>query len=384
MANVLTNLAADIYKAADIVAREHVGYIPAVTVNGDGSERVAKGGTVRSHFTRAATAGDRNQSMTLSQGTDQTIDNKTLTINKDRSVEIPWTGEDVKHVNNGSGFETIQGDQIAQAMRTLSGEIEADLFAASYAGASRAVGTAGTAPFASNLSDLGSLEQLFIDNGAPINSGQRSLIMNSAAKSSMYGLTQLTNVNNSGDTGFLRQGIMGALNNFDMRVSGTSASVTKGTGASYLVNGALSEGDTAVTVDTGSGTVLAGDVITFAGDTNKYVVTTALTGGVITLAAPGLRQSLADNVALTVGATYSANVSFERSAIELAVRAPALPMIGGVARDAAVDRMMVVDPVSGIPFEIAAYLGQGKANIQVAAAWGVKAWKNENINILLG
>ena len=33
-------------------------------------------------------------------------------------------------------------------------------------------------------------------------------------------------------------------------------------------------GDTTIGIDTGSGTVLAGDVVTFAGDTNKYIVAT--------------------------------------------------------------------------------------------------------------
>ncbi len=43
MANVLTDLAADIYVAADVVGRELVGFIPAVTINANGSERAAKG-----------------------------------------------------------------------------------------------------------------------------------------------------------------------------------------------------------------------------------------------------------------------------------------------------------------------------------------------------
>ena len=50
MPNVLTDLAADIYRAADIVGRELVGFIPAVTINA-GTQGVAVGQTVRAHFT---------------------------------------------------------------------------------------------------------------------------------------------------------------------------------------------------------------------------------------------------------------------------------------------------------------------------------------------
>jgi hypothetical protein len=384
MPNVLTDLAADIYKAADTVAREHVGFLPSVTINGNGSERAAVGGTVRSAFTRAAVAGDRNASMTISEGTDQSVDNKVLTISKDRSVEIPWLGEEMKSVNNGVGFDTIYGGQIAQAMRTLTNEMEVDLKNVAYQGASRVIGTAGTTPFASNLAVLGPLEQLFIDNGAPVNSNERSLILNSTAKAKMYGLTQLTNVNERGDGAFLEQGIMGNLNGFGLRTTGASTVVIKGTGTGYLTSSTASEGDVAISVDTGSNTILAGDVITFANDTNKYVVAIALAGGTVTIAAPGLLQDLAEDVALTVGDNYSANVAFERSAVELVVRAPALPIAAGVPRDAAIDRMIVFDTISGIPFEIAVYVGQGKMMMQVAAVWGVKAWKSENINILLG
>jgi hypothetical protein len=57
---------------------------------------------VRSHFTRVATVGTITPSMTIPEGTDQTVDNKTLTIDQTASVKIPWTGEDVQNVNNGA------------------------------------------------------------------------------------------------------------------------------------------------------------------------------------------------------------------------------------------------------------------------------------------
>ena len=147
MANVLTDLAADIYKAADVVGRELVGFIPASTINANGSERAAKGDVVRASFTRAATAVDVTEAMTIPEGTDQTVDNKTLSITNARAVQIPYTGEDIRHLNNGIGFETVYGDQIKQAMRTLCNEIEADLGeAAGTATPAGTVGTGGTTP----------------------------------------------------------------------------------------------------------------------------------------------------------------------------------------------------------------------------------------------
>jgi len=128
MANVLDNLAADLYKAADLVGRELVGFIPASTINA-GSERVAKGDTIRASFTREVSAQDITESMTIPEGSDQTVDNKTMTISKSRSVQIPYTGEDQRHLNNGIGFQTVYGDQIAQAMRVICNEIESDMAA---------------------------------------------------------------------------------------------------------------------------------------------------------------------------------------------------------------------------------------------------------------
>lgn len=380
MANVLTNLAADLYRSADTVAREHVGFIPAVTING-GSERAALGDPVRSFFTKASEVGDYIPSMTIPEGTDQEIDNKALIITKARSVPIPWTGEDTKSVNNGAGFSAIRADQITQAMRGITNEMETDLKNAAYKGASRAIGTAGTTPFSGDLAPLGNLEQLFIDNGAPVSSGQRSLVLNSATKASMYGLTQLTDVNRRDDNGsFLEQGVMGMLNSFNLRVTGANTAVPKGTGADYETAAPYAIGDTAITVDVGTGTILKGDVLSFDGDANKYVVATALTGGTVVIAAPGLMKALANDTDLTVGDNYRANVAFERSSIELAVRAPALPEGG----DSAADRLVVLDSVSNIPFDVALYKGYGKNMISVSAVWGVKTWKTEFVNTLLG
>lgn len=379
MANVLTDLAADIYVAADVVARELTGGLTAVTINANGSERVALNDVVRSHFTRAATVGNTSPSMTIPEGTDQTVDNKTLTINKSRSVQIPWTGEDMKHVNNGSGFETIYGDQIRQAMRALANEMEIDVMTTAYLAGSRAIGTAGTTPFASNFNELAELRKILVDNGTPMDN-QVSAVMDTAAGTKLRNLAQLQKANENGSDQLLRNGVLLDLQGLMLKESAGVQTPTSGTGAGYVTNGTFNVGDTTIAVDTGTGTILAGDVITFAGDTNQYVVATALTGGNVVIAAPGLRQSLADGVAVTVAATATKNVAFHRRAVEIAMRAPAVPQGG----DAAVDATIIQDPFSGMVFELRAYKGYRKSMFEVASAWGVKAWKPEFIALLQG
>lgn len=381
MANVLTDLAADIYKAADVVGRELVGFIPASTINANGSERVAKGDVVRASFTREAAAVDVSESMTIPEGTDQTVDNKTLTISKSRAVQIPYTGENVLSLNNGIGFDTVYGDQITQAMRTLVNEIEADMAQEAYTNSSRAFGTAGTTPFGSNFSEVAEIRQILVDNGMPQNDGQVSLVLNTLAGTNLRQLAQLQKANEAGGSDLLRQGILLDLQGLGIRESAQIKSHTKGTGADYLLNDASSAvGDTVIAADGGTGTILAGDVVTFAGTTTKYVVNSALSGGSFSLGAPGLLVAEADNDAITVGNSYTANVAFHRRALELAMRAPAVPQGG----DSADDAMLIQDPHSGLVFEIRVYKGYRKTMIEVAAAWGVKAWKSNFIATLLG
>ncbi len=383
MANVLTNLAADIYVAADVVGRELVGFIPASTINANGSERVAKGDTVRASFTRAATAVDVSESMTVPEGTDQTVDNKTLSITKSRAVQIPYTGEDVRHLNNGIGFETVYGDQIAQAMRTLCNEVETDLAVEAYTNASRAHGTAGTTPFGTNNHAIAEMRKILVDNGMPTEQDQVSLILSSSAGANLRKLAALQEVNKSGNDTLLRQGILLDLFGMGIRESAQIQSHTKGTATGLDANGGEPAGETSIVLDGGDGgSLLAGDVVAFAGDSNKYVVNTGFTAaaGTAVLGSPGLQAALATTTEMTIGDSFSANIAMHRRALELAIRAPAVPEGGDLADDS----LIVQDQRSGLVFEVRVYRGYRKSMIEVGVAWGVKAWKPDFIATLLG
>lgn len=388
MSNVLTNLAADIYKAADLVGREAVGVIPSVTINA-GSEQAAQGDVVRSHFTRAATVNNSvTPSMTIPEGDDQTVDNKTMTVSQIARVSIPWTGEDVKHVNNGSGFETIYGDQIKQAFRGIVNTIEAHLATTCYQNASRAFGTAGTTPFVSNFNEVAEMRQILFDNGMPVNDGRLSLVLNSLAGTNLRQLAQLQKVNEAGGAEMLRRGTLLDLQGFMLKESAGIQSHVKGgmTGADINNGAGEAVGQTTLTFDGGtvnSTGFKAGDIITHAGDSvNKYVVNvgSTATGGDIVIGSPGLRVAAADATELTVGDSYTANLAIHQACVELVMRPLAKPPGG----DAAVDEMIVQDPFSGLVFRISAYKGYNKAMFDITCLYQAKVWKPDGVAILLG
>lgn len=384
MANVFTDLAADIYKSADIVGRELVGAVPAVIINSDAGQKAAKGDTIRSHVTREATLNTSYApSMTIPEGTDQTVDNKTMIVDSYASVQIPYTGEDIKHLNNGSGFETVYGQQIQQAMRKIVNKIELDLLLALKNGAGNAVGTSGTTPFGSNFDLIADARKLLVDRGMPWD-GAVSLVMDTAAGANLRKLSSLYKVNESGGNALLRQGVLLDLYGCMLRESGQVAYHTEGTNASYLTDllAGYAVGDKTIHVDTGTGTLLAGDIVTFAADTERYVIGTGFAGdgdGDIILNS-GLIEAIADGEAVATQNSYRANIMLHRGAAELAMRPVAVPFGG----DAAVDRMTVQDPFSGLVFELALYKGYQKAMIEVGCLYGNKVWKPDFICTVQG
>lgn len=383
MPSILNNLAADIYKAADIVGREQVGLVSSVLMNDQGSETVAIGDIVRSSFTRPVATQTFTPSMTIPEGTDQTVDNKTLTITKQKMVPIPYTGEEIRHLNNGIGFDTVYGDQITQAIRAIVMEAEQDLYAELSTNASRAIGTAGTNPFATNTDALADVRQVLLENGCPVNSAEMSVVLALSHGTGLRKISALQKVNESGNESLLRNAILLPLQGFNIKETAAASLRVKGTGAAYTTNAAgYAIGATSITVITGTGTVLAGDIVTFAGDTNKYVVQTALTGGVIVLGGNGLRQAIpAAATAVTVGNSYLGSLALHRNAGELVMRAVSGV---GVGQDAATDAIIVRDEFSGLSFTVATYLGFGKKLITVSSAWGVKCWKGDFVAPIIG
>lgn len=382
MANTLTSLIPEITTALDVVSREKIGIITAVSADPQ-TERAAIGQTVRSHVAPAAASAPNTPGVNAPDTGDQSIGNVSLAITASEHVPVRFNGEETKGLMNAGRYSKLLQDRFAQAFRTLANAIEEDLCQL-YVGASRAWGTAGTAPFgtANNLTDFAGVNRILDDNGAP--GSDRQLVLGSAAFYNLRGIQSgLFSVNQAGSSDLLRTGMTDLVQGFALRYSGQVQAHTKGTATGLDANGGEPAGETSIALDGGDGgTLLSGDVVTFADDTNKYLVTTGFTAasGTAVIGAPGMQLALATGKEMAIGANYTANMAFTRNAIVLATRMPALPDGG----DSATDVIQVVDPISGLTYEVAEYKQFLQTVYHVRIAWGVKMVKPEHCAILLG
>lgn len=380
MSNTFTSLIPAAMEALDTVSRELVGFIPAV-MRDSSAERAAVGQSITFPVVGARSIVATSPAAYLSV-VDSSAPGTTVTISKSYGVQFYLTGEEDLGLRQTSNKRTFVRDVIAQSIRALVNQIESDVAGAAKAGASRAYGTAGTAPFgtAADMTDLASVAKILDDNGCP--TSDRHLVLSNAAMANLR--AKQANLYNTG-TDLMQRGVLTQMEGFYIGQSGQLTTHTKGTGSGYLINltAGYAIGSTSFVIDTGSNTILAGDIITndkTGRDTNKYVVKANGTTTAFSLNAPGNRVAWVNNDPLTIGNNYTPNIAFDRNAIWLATRAPAVPEGGDMATDAT----MIVDPVSGLAFELREYRQYRQVAYEVAIAWGYSAVKSEHIAILLG
>jgi len=389
MANTqtLTGFTELIYEARDIVLREPVGFASSVLVN-SGSEGVSINGTVKSFVAGQPTLNtDHTPAMTVPAGDDMTSTVEEMTIGQVARINIPLKGETIRQLDNTVGRQNFVNNVLAQGIRKIVNAIESHVGSVAKLGSSRAVGTAGTTPFASSHALIPQANQILTDNGAP-EDNQRSLVISTGAATNLKTLSHIYKVNEAGSNETLRAGVLLDIDGVAIKQSAGVNSHTKGAGASYVINnGNITVGSTTISVDGGtvnSTGFKAGDIVTVADEptASKYVVKTGLTAtsGDIVIQNPGLKGAIVDGKAVTIGDSYTANMLFHRSAIELVMRPPAMPDGGDIAED----RMTVFDPTSGLVFEVALYKGYGMNLMEIVCYYQAKVWKPELVATLLG
>jgi hypothetical protein len=375
--NTLTALAPTLFSAAQQVSNEPFGTVSAINTQFD-DKAVAVGDTVSVPYIPTRPNQDFTPSNQTPQGRDTTPETIGVTITKSRKQDWHLTGEQLRSLQNGGDNATELARQWAEnAMRSLRNEAEQDAALAIKIGASRAVGTAGTTPFASDLTALTAARKVLRDNGAPMSDLQ--MVVNTDASLNMLNLGIIQQAQQAGSDQERRTGVVQRQFGFQIRESAGIAQHVKGTGASYVTSGATAQGVRNIALVTGTGTVLAGDIVTFAADAaNKYVVGTGVAApGTITLGRPGARVAIATANAMTVGNNYTPSLAFERNAVVGTMRPPLMP------ENPTISQMLVSDQfgMTYLMLEIAQY---GQITWEMHLAWGFRVVQGEHVALILG
>ena len=308
-----------------------------------------KGSAVEISVPVAMTAAAVTASNTPPDDSGITPTKKTITLDQHFETAFFLTDKEVGEI--GAGFAN---DQLTEAARGLANNVDAAILAL-YKDVYGYGGTAGTTPFASDDSAFRTARAAMARQLAPKN--DRFFVMDEDAEGNALGLDAVRNAAHHGNQANpnLVEGsmgrVLGAIWDMDQNVP-THTAGTDLVGAINDTTG-LAVGTTTLVVDGFSSAVVAGDIITIAGDTQTYVATGTPTTTEIIIN-PGLKVAIptADgNEVITVKASHVANLLFQRGAFALAARPIEASDPLGLANGA---RRAIMDPVSGLSltFEI--------------------------------
>ena len=381
MSSTLTNLLPILYAAMDKVSREMVGMIPSVMIDAS-AQGAAVDQIINVPVIPAGTAYDITPGDNPADNGDVTPGNVAMSITKSRQSPVRWEAEEETQILTTGIFTDVHTDRFAQAMRVLVNEVETDLAVEGYENSVGAYGTVATVPFASKLTESAYILKTLKDRGAP--QGDLSLVFDTTVGANFLSLGQVTKANEAGTTSVREQGILLDVHGMKLRESAQIQAHTAGTAASGTTDAAgYAIGATTITLAVaGTGTFLAQDVVSFAGDANKYTLSAGdsdISGGGTIVLKEGLLQAIpAGATAITLVATHQANLCFDRNAIVLLARQPAMPSGG----DGAAQVFAITDPVSGLTFQVAVYRQYHRVKIEIGLAWGVKATAGRHISRL--
>lgn len=376
MASTLTAIAPSLYSAAQEVSAEPAGVLDAINNTFD-DKGVAKGDSVKVPYMPVQSNTGFNPAAITTEGTGLTASAVSVTISKAQKNSMVLTGEQIRSLENGGNYQEWTRQWAAQAMRALRNEAEADAALVIKKGASRAVGTAGTTPFASDLDLMVDVKKILRDNGAPFADPQ--LVINSAAAANFQKLGVYQLAYAAGSDAERRSGQYKPQFGFTLRDSSGIALHDSSSAASYVTNGGESAKAVSITVGTGSTKINAGDVFSLADRSGEYyVVSTEQTGaGELLINRPGLIGATITAQALSFTADYTPCLAFERSAVVGIMRPPLIP------QNATIQQMLISDQFGHtyLMLDISQY---GQRTWEMHLAWGFAVVQSEHVALILG
>lgn len=345
MANTVTEVLPKLL-AQGLLALRQQAIAPRLVNRGYDVLAGAQGSTITIPIPSAIVAQDVAPANTPPTTADIAPTSKTITLDQWKEAAFYMTDKDYLEVMRG----TIPM-QASEAIKAIVNVVDSAILA-KYKEFYSFVGTPGTTPFATDLSEFLAARKVLNNNLAPMD--DRHMLVNPDAEANALAREAFQNASWRGDTNGIIKGQigekLGAMWHMSQNVpTHTSTPLTAG---AATVNGAHAAGVTSVSIAkaTNASPLVAGDIITFAGSTQTYTVGAAVTlavGNTAVAIQPPLVTALAGSEAVALKASHAVNLLFHRDAIAFASRPleQADPENLGTFRSA-------VDPVSGLALRL--------------------------------
>lgn len=323
-------------------------------VNTDYSNTPAnQGDVVNLYIPSAATVTDVAPSATQYQAPDSRPVRAPIALNRWRRSGFFLTDKEQEEIVGG-----YQSRQTAESVKALAQDINAFIFA-QYTRVAGYVGTAGTTPFASDVTGATSARAQLNRQTVPLS--DRRLVLDVNAEANALALPAFAQAQAIGSAQTVIEGTIGRRYGFDVAMdqqvpTHVSTPLTAGAASAngaQAVNAGSTDGGRTGTVSiaklTNASNLVAGDIISFAGDPTTYVVTantTLIVGNTTVPIAPALQVAKAGGEGVTLRASHVVNLAFHRDAFGFVSR----PLQTSSANT--VEMMSVADPVSGVALRL--------------------------------
>lgn len=377
MANSLSDIMPKIL-ARGLMALREQAVMPRLVNSDYSSDAAKKGDTIDVPLPSAIAATDVTPSHTPPVPTSLAANVVQIQLNNWKRAGFHLTDREVMEVDHDESFVPMQ---MSEAIRALANAVNASVHA-EYVGIHGYVGTAGTTPFGTDVTDATLARKLLNRQLAP--RSDRRGVLDFDAETNALALAQFSDAEKTGSSSVKIDGEIGRKFGIDWfaddgvptHIAGTAAD-----DATYTIStgAAGSTGDTSVTLtaDTGTPTLVVGDVISFAGHDQTYVVTAGValsTGSTVIPVAPALKSAVADGAPVTVRSSHVVNLAFHRDAFALAMR----PLSAGLADLSLGNQILAMtDAQTGLSLRLEVSRQYKQTVWEFDVLWGVKLVRPE-------
>jgi len=348
-------------------------------VNTDYSlEAKKKGQTIDIPLSTAMSAEDVSPAATPSAPTALTPKVAQITLDNWMHADFGLNDMEVGRIRADQDFIPLQ---MQEAFKSLANAINTSVFD-TYKGVYGYVGTAGDTPFGTGVevASATSLRRVLHEQSCP--KDNRRAVLDYAAEAAALNLAPFSDAEKRGSSATKTTGELGNIFGFDWNSDDGVPTHTRGAIGSgdLTVSGVNAKGATSVSIAKGEGTsweAVEGDIISFAGDTQTYVITADTTvvhtDNTSVPIAPALKIATEGSEEVTTRDSHVVNLGFHRDAFGLAMRSPDAgikDLLGQGKAGNVMESVILQDPVTKLIMRLELIRGYKMTMWDVDCLWG--------------